>query len=331
MNNKKIIYLIIIIFFLAGLFLVLMRGQEDTWLCENGTWVKHGNPKAPTPDKPCAGSKIIDFNSCMAAGRPVMESYPRQCQGENGENFVENIGNELEKINLIRINNPRPNATVSSPLTISGQARGNWFFEGSFPVKLLDKNGQELASGIAEAKSDWMSDEFVDFSAELNFVAESGESGILVLKKDNPSGLPENDDELIVPVIFGDNNNVTLEVYFNKKDTNECNQVFKVIREVPPTVALAKAALSELIKGPTEAEKAEGYISLINFETKIQKLIIEQNVAKVDFSADLEKGVGGSCWVSGIRAEIIETLKQFASVKEVIISIDGRTEDILQP
>jgi len=45
----------------------------------------------------------------------------------------------------------------------------------------------------------------------------------------------------------------------------------------------------------------------------------------------LEFQVGGSCRVSAIRAEIIQTLKQFSTIKEVIISINNRTEDILQP
>ncbi|HNX11214.1 MAG TPA: DUF5668 domain-containing protein, partial [bacterium] len=37
----------------------------------------------------------------------------------------------------IKIANPEPNQKVSSPIKISGQAKGNWFFEGSFPVKLI--------------------------------------------------------------------------------------------------------------------------------------------------------------------------------------------------
>jgi spore germination protein GerM len=45
----------------------------------------------------------------------------------------------------------------------------------------------------------------------------------------------------------------------------------------------------------------------------------------------LEFQVGGSCRVAAIRAQITDTLKQFPPVDEVIISIDDRTEDILQP
>ena len=26
---------------------------EDTWICQNGEWVKHGNPSAPMPTEPC--------------------------------------------------------------------------------------------------------------------------------------------------------------------------------------------------------------------------------------------------------------------------------------
>lgn len=36
---------------------------------------------------------ITDFESCVAAGNPVMESYPRQCRA-NGQTFVEDISSE---------------------------------------------------------------------------------------------------------------------------------------------------------------------------------------------------------------------------------------------
>lgn len=34
---------------------------------------------------------ITSFEECVAAGNPVMESYPRQCRAANGEVFVENL------------------------------------------------------------------------------------------------------------------------------------------------------------------------------------------------------------------------------------------------
>jgi len=31
----------------------VIGGDEDTWICQNGQWVKHGNPSAPKPTNGC--------------------------------------------------------------------------------------------------------------------------------------------------------------------------------------------------------------------------------------------------------------------------------------
>lgn len=145
---------------------------------------------------------VNSFEECVAKGYPAMESYPRQCKTPDGKTFTEDIGNELEKKDLIIVSNPRPSDVVKSPLEIKGEARGTWFFEASFPIKLLDKNGNELGTAIAQAKSDWMTTEFVPFEATLEFPTPSIEKGTLILEKDNPSGLLQNADQLIIPVRF---------------------------------------------------------------------------------------------------------------------------------
>jgi hypothetical protein len=101
-----------------------------------------------------------------------------------------------------------PNAVVTSPLILTGEA-GGWYFEGSFPIELVDASGNILAQAPAEAIGDWMTSEFVPFTATLNFVnpyiagePESEKLGKIILRKDNPSGLPENDDSLEIPVHF---------------------------------------------------------------------------------------------------------------------------------
>src|SRR3989344_8105207 len=35
-------------------------------------------------------SSVTNFEECVAAGNPVMESYPRQCRSADGKLFVEN-------------------------------------------------------------------------------------------------------------------------------------------------------------------------------------------------------------------------------------------------
>jgi len=153
---------------------------------------------------PSQGALITTFEECVAEGNPVMESYPRRCSA-GGQIFTEFIGDELEKADLIRTNTPRPNQTISSPLIITGEARGTWFFEASFPVVLVNWDGLIIAQGVATAKDNWMTEEFVPFEATLTFTLDENvysNKGSLILKKDNPSGLLENDDALEIPVIL---------------------------------------------------------------------------------------------------------------------------------
>ena len=109
------------------------------------------------------------------------------------------------KDDLIRLDTPRPGQIIKSPLTITGEARGNWFFEASFPVFLVNWDGLIIAQGIATAKSDWMTTEYVPFEAILNFTIDKNtysNRGWLILKKDNPSGLPANDNALEIPIFY---------------------------------------------------------------------------------------------------------------------------------
>lgn len=106
------------------------------------------------------------------------------------------------KDDLLMVDFPLPGDAVSSPLTVFGSARGAWYFEASFPVKIYDSNGKLLGSVAAQAQGDWMTAEYVPFTARLTFATPSTSTGVLVLQKDNPSGLPEYANELRIPIQF---------------------------------------------------------------------------------------------------------------------------------
>jgi len=198
-NNKfKKSFQIVLIFIILIFLIFLIRGSEDTWICKNGEWIKHGNPSESKPETLC---EVEDKNQIIDE---------------------ENISQEKIVINI--------------------------YFNNT------------------------------------NF-----------------------DDELF------------------------CNKVFPIKREIDKTQAVEHAALLELFKGPTQKEKEQGYFTNINNGVEIQSLTIKNGIAYVDFNEQLQYQVGGSCRVVAIRAEIAETLKQFPSITEAVISIDGRTEDILQP
>ena len=101
------------------------------------------------------------------------------------------------------LNNLREGDSITSPLHISGTAPGTWFFEGSFPVVLTDWDGKIIAQTTAQAQSGWMTIERVPFTAVLTFEKPAyGERGTLILRRDNPSGLPENDKAIEVTIRF---------------------------------------------------------------------------------------------------------------------------------
>ncbi|MBU4023174.1 GerMN domain-containing protein [Patescibacteria group bacterium] len=317
MNKKILIFSIIIIVLGASVCFIMFKPGE-----------------APMVD-------INNFEECVSANYLVMESYPRKCQTTDGKIFIEDIGNELEKLDLIKIDNPRPNQIIESPLSIKGEARGFWFFEASFPVKLFDDNGFLLAVMPVQSLGDWMTEDFVSFDTLFPFAVPSTKKGRLILEKDNPSGLPEHADELIIPVYFKEALDITQDFMTVKiflSDSNfvndpyfDCSQTIAVERRVPKTLAVAMTSAESLLRGATQEEINKGFISNINPGVRVQSLTIENSVAKVDFNEQLEFQVGGSCRVAAIRAQITETLKQFSTVDSVIISINGRTEDILQP
>lgn len=105
---------------------------------------------------------------------------------------------------LIIVTSPLPNSIISSTtITITGKARGTFYFEASFPVKLKDASGMVIAQGPAQAQSDWMTTDFVPFTISLTFPAQpAGSKGTLILTNDNPSGDPAKQKTLDIPITF---------------------------------------------------------------------------------------------------------------------------------
>ncbi len=97
---------------------------------------------------------------------------------------------------------PTPHSTISSPYVVSGLARGSLFFEGSFPIRVLDSAGQVIGNAVATSTSDWMTTEKIPFSVTLTFHAPSGSTGSIMFLKDNESGIAANDRWVKVPVNF---------------------------------------------------------------------------------------------------------------------------------
>ena len=102
--------------------------------------------------------------------------------------------------NLIVVELPFPGAVTGKEFSVIGKARGFWFFEASFPMELLDKDGKIIATGYSQAEGEWMTEDFVSFRGEIKVPESYIGPATLVLKKDNASGLPEHDASISFPI-----------------------------------------------------------------------------------------------------------------------------------
>lgn len=156
-------------------------------------------------NEPQPVTNVYTFNECVEAGFPIMESYPARCITKEGKSFVQEVGNELDYIDEIIVDNPRPTQKISSPLKVTGKARGSWYFEANFSMELFSgENDKEvkIGSAIATAEGEWMTTDFVPFSAEINYSTPTSSFGRLVIRNANPSGLEENEKVLYIPLTF---------------------------------------------------------------------------------------------------------------------------------
>ncbi len=114
---------------------------------------------------------------------------------------LQEAGSQLLADEII-VAQPLAGQTLASPITLSGRARGSWFFEASFPVQLLDEDGSVLGAAAVTAQSDWQTQDYVPFSGSLSFTRPKGKTGSLIFRNDNPSGSPQNQKEFRLKVNF---------------------------------------------------------------------------------------------------------------------------------
>jgi germination protein M len=98
-----------------------------------------------------------------------------------------------------------------------------------------------------------------------------------------------------------------------------------VQRQVPATLAVARAAMTALLAGPTPAESAapSSLATLIPGGTQLLDIALANGVAVVDLTGQFESG-GGAASMFGRLAQVVYTLTQFPSVTGVTFRLDGQ-------
>jgi len=127
-------------------------------------------------------------------------AWPQPAAAPTADETVNNAGESFVSENVI-VTEPLPSDTVSKLFTVRGDARGSWFFEASFPLQVRDRDNELIGQGIAMTSDNWMTTEFVPFEGKVQIEGEYTGPATLVLMKDNPSGLPENEDAVEFPIV----------------------------------------------------------------------------------------------------------------------------------
>jgi len=132
---------------------------------------------------------------------------------------------------------------------------------------------------------------------------------------------------------------LAVTIYFGNSDLNlniqDCSLVYPVVRLVSavetagdePGIATVKAALEELLAGPTEAETEQGYVSMFSSQTAsmLKNVRVEGATAYVNL-ADARQVIpsaGTSCGSQAFLAQVRRTVQGVLPVERVLYAMEG--------
>lgn len=267
---------------------------------------------------------VNDFSSCQRMGYPVQETEPPRCTA-GGKVYYE------APQQRVRVIEPLRGQEVALPLLLGGEARiGSGM---TLHAQLRDTDGFALVEEtvmLPQAQSG----QIVPFSAALSYPRPLGTGGTLVVSLRSSRGKPV--EAVTVPVRFIPAAAVEIKAFFGNTERDPealyCDVSYPVARRIALSENEMEASLDALLAGPNDQEKAQGFFSSLPEGLAVLALQQDKGVVTVVFNRALRDGIAGSCRVSAIRSQIERTLKQFPTVEEVKVRIEGvPDEEVLQP
>ncbi len=165
----------------TGIFIILIIAL--------GAWLLFYN-RAQAP-----AENILNMNEVVVPPTPVTPIAPATTTPAKDPSNQSGAGQ-------ISVAYPLKNDIISSPLNVTGQAKGGWYFEASAPIRIVDANGKILGQSFVQAQGEWMTPNFVPFKGTITFSQPTTSTGYVVFMNDNPSGLPENERSISIPIKF---------------------------------------------------------------------------------------------------------------------------------
>ncbi len=227
---------------------------------------------------------------------------------------------------------PKNNEEVGQSFLVSGIAKT---FENTVIIEVVNpRTKQVLIKKVLTADAAEIG-HFGDFETNIDlslfpYASELTVSGFQISAKD---GSVIDKTSVGVKVIEPEIVQKEYTIFFADKEgahSGDCSQVLAAKRISDYTVDILNNAINDLIKGPLENEEKTA-INNIPEGTQINSIFVDNNILKVDFNEKLQEGIGGSCMVISIMSQLEETLNSLGDFENIIISINGQTEDVLQP
>lgn len=214
MNVKKTIIIIIAVIILVIAALVFLRfvigGPEDTWICTQGQWVKHGDPSVSKPTSGCGNANTANQNVNAVNQNTNIVNLNSNTARQNINSVVNINGPVISNQNINGANVggygwgnvfvivPKANDIVSSPLTVRGRAIA---FENVVNIRLIKSNGTVLAETTAMTDSP-EAGQWGNFQKDLTFTEPtSGQGTLTVFELSAKDGSEMN--PVRITVLFG--------------------------------------------------------------------------------------------------------------------------------
>jgi hypothetical protein len=229
---------------------------------------------------------------------------------------------------------PTEGATVGSTVTVSGRFDASAF--AAIAVTVTDEAGAEIGDVTVWDGPSATEESFERFSESFGVSLAGGavrRIRIAITGTDATGAVVETVDRL---VFAGEKEMLPVAVFLQNADQDQnsdpCSTVYAIPRAVSAETNIYRAAIEELLKGPTEEEASHGYATSLPPRVVLKDIGADANgIVTANFDKTLDRRVAGSCRVGAIRLQIERTLQQFPEVRGVIIEVEGDSDEALQP
>jgi hypothetical protein len=127
-----------------------------------------------------------------------------------------------------------------------------------------------------------------------------------------------------IPITLAAPAAATVRLYFGNRLADpkglNCGEVYPAERAVRSDLAEPRQALDLLLAGPTAGEQALGFVSSLPAGSRVEEFAVRGDAASVALVAP--GATAGSCLATAIRAQMIQTLRQFPSIRAVTLVLN---------